>query len=79
MSTAPTFSNLQNLSDDDLKKAYDRAAGLTQVGTQFYLDELNRRSQARETRAILRYTCWVTAMTAVITVATLVQLAIAIF
>lgn len=41
------------------------------------LDELNRRSQVAETRAMRRYTFWITLMTAVITVATIANLGIA--
>ena len=43
------------------------------MGVQYYLDELDRRYQERQADAILRFTKWITAMTAVITLATLVS------
>lgn len=44
---APTFDRLAAMIDDDLRAAYDAAAGNTVTGTAFYLDELNRRAFAR--------------------------------
>ena len=42
-----TIEELNKLSDEDLIKEHDRKAQNTQVGTQYYVDELFRRSQYR--------------------------------
>ena len=75
---AISLSDLRNLSDDELVKRHDDQAKTTVVGTQYYQDELNRRSQDRQTKAMLRLTKWIVAMTAVVTVATVVNVAIAV-
>jgi len=78
VTTVPTFAQLRIMTDTDLEAAYDRAAQSVQVATQFYLDELNRRTQDRQTRAILRYTCWMTVMTFLVLLSTAVQLWLAV-
>ena len=69
--------DLQNLTNDELVKRHDEQAKTTVVGTQYYQDELNRRSQDRQTRAMLRFTKWIMGMTAAVTVATIVNVVIA--
>ena len=68
---ALSLSELRNLTDDELVEKYDHQAKSTVVGTQYFIDELNRRYQERQTTAMLRFTKWITAMTIVITIATL--------
>ena len=77
---ALSLSDLQKLTDDELVERHDAQAKTTVVGTQYFLDELNRRHQERQTKAMLRFTKWMAGMTVVITVATLgnVGLAVAI-
>ena len=75
---AHSLSELQSLTNDELVKLHDAQAKTTVVGTQYYQDELNRRSQDCQTKAMLRYTKWITAMTVVITGATFANLGIAI-
>ena len=43
-----------------------------------YVTELNRRRQDRQTEAMLRYTKWITWMTIVVSVATIVNVAMAL-
>lgn len=69
-----TFAELQTLSDEDLVRKHDHLATTTAPGTNHYLQELARRDQHRQTQAILRYTLCVAIMTAVITIATVVNL-----
>ncbi len=71
----PTISELRELQDEELIAAHDKIASSTSVGVAYYLDELSRRDQARQTKVMLRYTLWITAMTFVVTVATLIQVA----
>ena len=69
------------MSDQELVARLDDLARGTQVGTQFYLDELRRRETDRQTAAMLglintiRRLTWVIAvLTVVLTVLTAVSL-----
>ena len=42
-----TINDLSKLSDEDLIREHDAKAEHTSVGTQYYVDELYRRSQHR--------------------------------
>lgn len=53
MSQAPKFESLEAMSDEELRKTYDRLAEGTMVGTNFYLDELTRREALRIERSAL--------------------------
>ena len=75
---APSLFELRNLTDDEVVRMHDEQAKTTVVAPQYYLDELNRRSQDRQTRAILRLTKLSVGMTVVITIAIIVNLAIAV-
>ena len=72
------LSDLRKLTDDELIKRYDEQAKKTPVGTNYYQDELNRRSQDRQTKAMMKLTKWIGFMTAVVTVATVVNVIIAV-
>ena len=71
---ALSLSDLRNLTDDELVGKHDYQAETTVIGIQYFLDELNRRHQERQTRAMLRFTTWITIMTVAITLATLASL-----
>jgi hypothetical protein len=73
MGMIPTHEQLGALSDQDLVDRYDAAAQTTVVGTGFYLDELNRRAEAKRSVAILDLTRQVRNLTVVITVLTLIN------
>ncbi|MDE2716949.1 MAG: hypothetical protein OXI33_08030 [Chloroflexota bacterium] len=73
-----TVEQLRALTDEELVRRHDRHAQSTVVGTQHYLDELNRRYQERQTASMLRFTKWITFMTVVITIATLVNVVLAV-
>ena len=75
---ALTLSDLRNLTDDELVERHDIQAKSTVVGIQYYLDELNRRNQERQTESMLRFTKWITVMTVVITVATLANVVLTV-
>lgn len=51
MSMAPTFTVLEQMTDDQIRELYDRTAETTVVGLSFYLDELRRRDTERVIRA----------------------------
>jgi CHASE3 domain sensor protein len=46
-----TIAELRQTSDEDLIVEHDRLAGVTSVGTAYYMDELERRSRDRATQA----------------------------
>ena len=75
---ALSLSDLRSLTDDELVERHDSQAKTTVVGTQYFLDELNRRYQERQTKAMLRFTKWITVMTVVITSATVINLGVAV-
>ena len=75
---ALSLSDLRNLTDAELVERHDYQAKTTVVGTQYFVDELNRRYQVRQTKAMLRFTKWIAGMTIVITAATFVNLGIAV-
>ena len=72
MGMAPNLSQLREMSEADILARYDAAAQSTVVGTQFYLDELNRRTADRQTDALLRYTRTLARLTWVLVVLTIV-------
>ena len=76
--SALSLSDLRNLADGELVERHDSQAKTTVVGTQYFVDELNRRYQERQTKAMLRFTKWITVMTVVITSATVINLGIAV-
>ena len=53
MGMYPRAAELQAMSDEELVARLDDLARGTQVGTQFYPDELRRRETDRQTAAML--------------------------
>jgi hypothetical protein len=66
------ITDLRNASDEELIAEHDGLAIHTQVGTQYYLDELNRRAAERSAEATNKLAhrtyvlTWVNAVVAVI-------------
>ena len=73
-----TVEQLRALPDDELVRKHDHQAKSTIVDTRHYLDELNRRYQNRQTDSMLQFTKWITFMTVVVTIATLVNVGLAV-
>ena len=73
---AQSLSGLRSLTDDELVKKHDDQAKTTVVGIQYYLDELNRRYQERQTKSMLRFTKHIAVMTLVVTLATLINVGV---
>jgi hypothetical protein len=61
-----TFGELRNMSDAELRAAYDQRAPHVQAGVDFILTELNRRTAERAQR-------WMIGLTIAIAVLTLVN------
>lgn len=76
MGMIPTYEQLVSLSDQDLVDGYNAAAERTVVGTGFYLDELNRRAQTRQSTSILDLTRQVRNLTVIITILTVINAAL---
>lgn len=81
MGMHPRAAELRAMSDEELVARLDDLARGTQVGTQFYLDELRRRETDRQTAAMLgltntirRFTWVIAVLTVVLTVLTAVSL-----
>lgn len=70
---AASLAKLRAMSNDELIKNHDETAKHNDVGVSYYLEELARRDQERQTKAMLRYTRWIIAMTVVMTIATVIN------
>ena len=74
---AHSLAELRALSDDEVISRYDGQARTTGVGLDHWLNEMDRRYQERHTDSMYRFTKWITLMTIVVTVATLINVGIA--
>lgn len=73
-----SYRSLQRMTEDELINEHDKHAKSTVVGISYYLDELARRESGKVNKTMLLCTKWITAMTAVMLLATLVNVAVAI-
>ncbi len=73
---AKNLKELKSMTDEDLIAAYDQEAMRTNVGISFYLEELRYRETSRINRKVVRLTKWVTVLTVVITIATILNVAV---
>ena len=60
---ADSWAELQRISDVELIRRYDETAKQTQLGLDYYRQEIMLRSQERVDRAMMRYTKQVTILT----------------
>ena len=74
----PTIETLRTISDVQLIKEHDEIAKHTEPGISYYLDELSRRKFERQNDTMLSYTKSIKFMTFVVTIATLINLLIAL-
>jgi hypothetical protein len=70
---ALTLDEVRALSDVEVRARYDKVAVSTVDSLNFWRDEARRRDQEKATRAMTRLTRWIMALTAVMTVATVVN------
>lgn len=70
---APTMAELRKMPDEELVQHYDKAAGSTVLGLNFFREELSRRVTERQTRMMLRLTWVLAVMTGIVTAATLLN------
>lgn len=76
MGMAKTYKQLRAMSDADLITNHDEVSKHTSVGLNYYLEEIYRRSQQRQADLMLRYARFMLIFTIVITVLTLLNVAI---
>ena len=74
-----TMAELIRLSDEQLIAAYDVAIEQTIVGADYYLEELRNRSQVRVAAAVEKFTRWIFGLTLVVTLATIVNVVVALW
>lgn len=70
---APKIEELRSLTDEELVKRHDDISTHTAVGTAYYLDELNRRTQEKHAKSIKNLTIWIAIMTGVMTICTILN------
>lgn len=61
---AYSLKKLRSLSDEELVNEHDEKAKSTVVGTQYYMDELDRRSRERYEKATYRLS-WLSAIASI--------------
>ena len=73
---AETIEELRSLPDEEIIKRHDAQAVHTVVGTQHYLNELARRDAVRQGERMEALTRSINVLTVVITIATVVGVAL---
>ncbi len=76
---AETLKELNKLTDEELEERYDRTARTTEYWGDHYLRILNWRRQERHTVSIKRLTRFITGLTVVVTVATVINVGILVY
>lgn len=71
------YGELAKLSDQELISQYDKQAEHTSVGLNYYTEEISRRRNEKSNALMLRLTKWITIMTAVMLLSTIVNVIIA--
>ena len=71
------YKALTELSDDELIRQYDKIAKSTCVGLNFYTEEIARRRNEKSNQLMIRLTQWITGMTAIMLLSTIVNVVIA--
>ena len=74
MSKAKKLKELREMSKDELIKEHDEQAVMTQVGVDYYLNELFRREQQEHNKTIRNCTIAIAIMTLIITISTIVNI-----
>ena len=77
-----SIAQLRKLTDDEVIVLHDTVAVHTQVGVQFYLDEINRREQNKQTDLMVKYTkqmLWLTIFVAALTVINVIAVLVPFF
>ena len=73
-----SIEQLRKLSDEEVIELHDRVATNTSVGVQFYLDEIHRREQNKQTDVMVKYTKQILLLTIAIGILTFINV-VAVF
>ena len=71
---ALTYKELRNLSEEELVEQYDKMAQNTQIGLNFLVEEIARRSSEKQTNQMLAATRQIRTLTIVIAIFALINL-----
>lgn len=71
---AEKLKELRSLPLEKLIEKHDKLASFTEVGTKHYLDEIHRRDSEKETKTIVSLTKWITVMTEIMMIATIINI-----
>lgn len=74
MAKAKKLKELRKMNKDELIKEHDEQAVMTQVGLDYYLNELFRRDLEAYNRTIKNCTIAIVIMTVIITISTIVNI-----
>ncbi len=74
-----SYKELQKVTDEELIREYDEHAKHTVVGISYYADELSRREIEKSNRIMVNCTIAITVMTAVMLLATIVNVFVAMY
>jgi hypothetical protein len=72
------LAQLENLTDDELRRAYDDAAPLTQVGLEWYREELSRRRYERDAKSMHALTKQTVRLTVVNSIVAILAIIVAV-
>jgi hypothetical protein len=72
------YEKLIKLPDDELFRLYDEQATHTQVGLNYYTEEIARRRSEKSNDLMICLTKWITIMTGVMLLSTIVNVIVAI-
>ncbi|QOX62235.1 hypothetical protein FRZ06_02125 [Anoxybacterium hadale] len=72
------YKALTELPNDELIRQYDKIAESTCVGSNYYTEEIARRRNEKSNKLMIRLTIWITIMTAIMLLSTIVNIVIAI-
>ncbi|HNW87376.1 MAG TPA: hypothetical protein PKJ47_10600 [Candidatus Limiplasma sp.] len=73
------FKALTELTDEELIKRYDETARNTSAGLNYYTEEIARRRNEKSNKLMIKYTMWITIMTAIMMLSTIVNIVIAVY
>jgi len=70
------YKTLTELSDEELIHQYDKIAESTCVGLNYYTEEIARRRNEKSNKLMIHLSLWITIMTAVMLLSTIINIVI---
>jgi hypothetical protein len=72
------YKTLTELPDEELIHQYDKISESTCVGLNYYTEEIARRRNEKSNKLMIRLTLWITIMTAIMLLSTIVNVVLVI-